>query len=284
MDLSKKTNILESLSDGENTFEIIEFERLEGATDPYMAMGLFFAKEAGLKIRQVRITLNNSSIKTEAGALYYYRGNIQSDSKVGGVGGFIKKGISGALTNESMLKPQYKGTGEIYLEPSFKHYLALELDNDSIIVDKGVFYCCSKGIEIRSSAQKNISSALFGGEGIFQIELRGSGTVILELLVPKSEIEEIEIKRGEELKVDGNFAFARTSGVDFAVTTSDKSLIGSALNGEGLLNTFTGEGTVWLAPTQPIYQSMAVGLMPSNDSMNNTATNKAMSLLGKFLD
>lgn len=58
------------------------------------------------------------------------------------------------------------------------------------------------------------------------------------------------IENGEELKVDGNFAIARTSGVNFSVTKSDKSLIGSALNGEGFLNTFTGNGTVWLAPTQ----------------------------------
>ncbi|MGO0941049.1 AIM24 family protein, partial [Clostridioides difficile] len=82
MDLSKKVKILENASDGKSEFEILEFEKLEGASSPLMAMGL---------------KLNNSSIKTEAGALYYYKGNISSETKIGGVGGLFKKGISGAL-------------------------------------------------------------------------------------------------------------------------------------------------------------------------------------------
>ena len=77
--------------------------------------------------------------------------------------------------------------------------------------------------------QKNISSTLLGGEGLFQIELTGSGVVILECSVPKSEIVECEISKSEELKVDGNFAIARTKGVNFSVTKSDKSLFGSAI-------------------------------------------------------
>ncbi len=73
-----------------------------------MAMGLYFAKQAGLRSRIVRVKLNNSSVKTEAGALYYSKGNLVSDAKMGGVGGFFKKGISGALTSESLVKPSYK--------------------------------------------------------------------------------------------------------------------------------------------------------------------------------
>ena len=251
-----KTN---ELSYNGATFEILEYNELSGASSTESAMHIFFLNQAGLKLKQVKITLNNSSIKTEAGALYYYKGNIQSQSNIGGVGGLFKKAISGALTNESTIKPTYSGTGEIILEPSYKYYMALELSNDSIIVDKGML--CS---------QKNISSTVLGGEGLFQLELYGCGVVILECEVPQSEIVEYKLTNGEELKVDGNFAIARTSGVSFSVTKSDKSLIGSALNGEGLLNTFKGEGTVWLAPTQPIYRKMMYGGMPtSNNSMNN---------------
>ena len=104
---------------------------------------------------------------------------------------------------------------------------------------------------------------------MFQIQLSGSGIVILECDVPKSEIVEYEINLGEELKVDGNFAIARTEGVNFCVTKSDKSLVGSALNGEGFLNTFTGSGKVWLAPTQPIYKKLHYGLPIGNKSMSN---------------
>lgn len=267
--LENKISIIDSISYDGVDFEIIAYNNLEGAQNIETAMGLFFANQAGLKIKQVRIKLNNSTVKTEAGALYYYKGNIKSKSNIGGVGGLLKKAVSGTITNESAIKPSYSGTGEILLEPSYKHYLIMELNNESIIVDKGMFYCCSEDINVKGIMQKNISSTLLGGEGLFQIELSGSGIVILECNVPKSEIVECEISKGEELKVDGNFVIARTKNVNFSVTKSDKSLFSSAINGEGLLNTFTGEGKVWIAPTQPMYEKMGGTLPTNNNSMNN---------------
>lgn len=268
--LNKNVTVIDKASYGGATFEVLAYDELNGAQSISTAMGLFYINQSGLKLKQIRITLNNDSIKTEAGALYYYKGRIETKSNIGGVGGLFKKAVSGTMTNESTVKPSYSGTGEIILEPSYKHYILMELNNESIIIDKGMFYCCSDSINIKAFMQRNVSSAMLGGEGIFQLELSGSGIVVLESNVPQSEIIECEIAPGEELKVDGNFAIARTSGVTFSVTTSEKSLIGSALNGEGLLNTFRGQGTVWIAPTQPVYARMAYGALPtSNSSMNN---------------
>ena len=267
--LYENISVIDSISYDNVDFEIIQYNNLEGPQSIETAMGLFFANQSGLKMKQVRIKLNNSGVKAEAGALYYYKGKIQAKSNIGGVGGLLKKAVSASITNESTIKPVYSGVGEVFLEPSYKHYIIMELNNDSIIVDKGMFYCCSEDINIKGVIQKNISSTLLGSEGLFQIELSGSGVVILECNVPKSEIIECNISRGEELKVDGNFAIARTKGVNFSVTKSDKSLFGSAINGEGLLNTFSGEGTVWIAPTQPMYEKLRYGLPTTNNSMNN---------------
>lgn len=268
--LNKNVTVIDKISYGGATFEVLAYNELNGAQNINTAMGLFYINQSGLKLKQIRVTLNNESIKTEAGALYYYKGNIESKSNIGGVSGLFKKAVSGTMTNESAIKPSYSGTGEIILEPSYKHYILMELKNESIIVDKGMFYCCSDSINIKSFIQKNMSSAVLGGEGVFQLELSGSGVIVLESNVPQNEIVKYEILPGEELKVDGNFAIARTSGVTFSVTKSDKSLIGSALNGEGFLNTFKGEGTVWIAPTQPVYARMLYGALPTiNNSMNN---------------
>lgn len=266
---NKKYKIIDEVSYNGATFEILEFEQLNGATNVNTAVNLFYAREVGMKLRQVRINLENSKIKTEAGALYFYKGKIESETKMGGVTGVFKKAISGGLTNESAMKPVYKGTGEVWLEPSFSHYIVLELQGDSIIVDKGMFYCCSEEIEVLPQMQKNISSTVLGGEGMFQIKLSGHGVVILESSIPTDEIITYNLEKGEVLKVDGNIAIARSESVDFSVTKSDKSLIGSALNGEGLLNTFKGEGTVWLAPTAPIYEQIKFGKPILNKSSNN---------------
>ena len=269
MDLDKNMIVLQKCSHNNVDFEVLAYDKLRGAQSVNMAQSMFFAEQTGLKVKQVRITLNNSSIKTEAGALYYSKGKIESKTKSGGATGLFKKAVSGSITNESAIKPTYSGSGEILLEPSYKHYILMALNDESIIVDKAMFYCCSEDITVKGVMQKNISSTLLGGEGLFQIELTGSGVVILECSVPKSEIVECEISKGQELKVDGNFAIARTKGVNFSVTKSDKSLFGSAINGEGFLNTFSGEGKVWIAPTQPMYEKMRYGLPTDNNSMNN---------------
>ena len=131
-----------------------------------------------------------------------------------------------------------------------------------------MFFCCSSSIEVKDFMQKDLSSSILGNEGLFQIELSGSGIIVLECNVPKNEIVEFSLSHGEELKVDGNFAIARTKGISFSVTKSDKTLFGSAINGEGFLNTFSGEGTIWLAPTQPMYQKMKYSMPTNNNSMN----------------
>lgn len=267
-DLLNKFNILETAEYNGVKIEIVEVSNLEGASSPRMGMELYFGQQSGLKMRMVRIQLRGDSIKTEAGALYYYKGHIQSQTKMGGAVGFIKKGLIGSVTDESAAKPVYTGTGEIYLEPSFKHYIILNLNNTSIIVDKGLFYCCTGDIEVSAQAQGNISSALLGGEGVFQTKLSGTGIVVLESNVPSSEIVAYELQPQEELKVDGNFAIARLETVQFSVTKSDKSLIGSMLNGEGFLNSFIGPGVVWLAPTSPFYYKMMYGNL-GNNSINN---------------
>lgn len=87
--LDEKISIIDSISYDGVDFEIIAYNNLEGAQNVETAMGLF-CKSSWLKMKQVRIKLNNSAVKTEAGALYYYKGNIQSKSNIGGVGGLLK--------------------------------------------------------------------------------------------------------------------------------------------------------------------------------------------------
>jgi len=75
--------------------------------------------------------------------------------------------------------------------------------------------------------------------------------------------------------VDGNFALMRTGRIDFSVEKSTRSLLGTITSGEGLLQTFRGTGSVWLAPTQDIYQRLRSGGMASLTAAtrtSNTAT------------
>ena len=189
----------------------------------------------------------------ETGDMSYFKGNLEMVSGVT-AGNLIGKMFSSAVTGEGVAQPEYKGTGMIVLEPSFNHCLVLTIDGE-VIVDKGMFYFAQGSVQVKPIVQKNISSALAGGEGIFQLSLKGKGIVVLECRVPVCEIDEIHLE-DETLKVDGNFAILRSGNISFTVERSAKSLIGSAVSGEGLVNVYRGTGTVWLAPTIKIYDTI----------------------------
>lgn len=253
MNIQNKLTMLSEMRN-DSKFQILEFDRLEGATDVGTALGLQIMNDSGIKLRQVRIILEDSSVKLESGALSYMKGEIEIRTKIGGVVGLGKKFLNSKLTGETMFKPTYEGTGEIFLEPSFGHFVLIELEDEEIIVDDGLFYACEEDVEVGAAMQKSVSSMLFGNEGIYQTSISGSGIVVLEIPVPESEIFKCKLFN-DTLKVDGNFAVLRTSNVKFTVEKSF-SLIGSVTNGEGLLNVYSGTGEVWLLPTMNIYQDL----------------------------
>lgn len=238
--LSEMVKVIDK-SEGKGIFfEVIQYEKLQGKYDT----GNYhhFVN----KLRQVRVYIDGGELVTESGALQFMKGavNMKVDSSLGSVARGL---LGGMATGESSVKPKYTGKGEIYLEPSYSHYLILELDNDELVADKGTFYCCEGSIEIGVFTQKNFSSAIAGGEGLFQTRLRGSGVAVLESKVPFEQILVYQLNN-EKLQVDGNYSIVRRGNINFTVEKSTKSLIGSARSGEGLLQTFTGTGEVWLIP------------------------------------
>ncbi|HEY5525648.1 MAG TPA: AIM24 family protein [Clostridium sp.] len=252
-------------------FQVLEYDKLEGAIDVQTAFGINVMNDAGIKLKQVRIILEDSSIKLEAGALSYMKGDIGIKNKTGGVIGLGKKFINSKITGEKMFKPTYQGTGEIFLEPSFGNFALIELEDEEIIVDDGLFYACEAEVEVGSAMQKSISSMVFGNEGLFQTKISGSGIVVLELPVPESEVFKCKIFN-DTIKVDGNLVVLRTSNVKFTVERSS-SIIGSATNGEGLLNVYAGTGEVWLLPTKSVYsdiKSMGFEQMRNPEGSSNT--------------
>ena len=266
----ENVRVLEDFECGGLKVEILEYEKLQGLTNTYMAQQVYFMEKQHIRARQIALYLNNDKVTIEKGAMSYFQGNIQMVSGVT-VGNALGRLVRGAVTGEQMAQPEYTGTGLLVLEPSFKHFLVLELaNNESIIVDDGMFYCAQGSVRMRSVAQRSISSALGGGEGLFQQELTGPGLIVLESPVPMAEIDIIELN-GDTLKVDGNFAVLRSSELQFTVERSAKTLIGSAVSGEGLVNVYRGKGQVWLAPTIKIYNTMSTAFslgMGSTTAMN----------------
>lgn len=251
--------------------DVMEYQRLMGTRSMYSAQTMYFMERQNIRVRQIAIYLENNSVKIEPGAMSYFQGNLEMVSGMT-VSNAIGRIFSGAVTGEAAARPEYRGTGMVVLEPSFKHFIVIDLaQGERIIVDKGMFYAAQGSVAVEPFMQRNLSSAALGGEGIFQMSLTGPGLCVLECAVPMCEIDIIEMNN-DVLKVDGNFSVLRRGNIEFTVERSAKTLIGSAVSGEGLVNVYRGTGEVWLAPTIKVYNMLGDGIYGSMPNMNTSSS------------
>jgi len=253
---NSKIRVLQSIEGQGVTIEILEYARLDGCRDVKSARNIYYANEAGIRLKQVRIQLDGGAVHLEPGALHFMKGHIDVVSKAGGLLGLARGIATKLLAKEKIFRPRYSGQGEIHLEPTFGHFLIHYLNDETLIADKGLYYCSEETIRVSLSVQKNLSSSLFGGEGLFQTKVSGTGVCVFLCPVPADEVICYDLN-DETLKVDGNFALMRSGDICFSVRPSAKNPIGMLTTGEGLLQTFKGTGRVWIAPTQAIYEQLS---------------------------
>lgn len=263
---------------------------LEYVTDlsvnPSSAVTSYFAHKMNVRKRQVLIEINNNEYTVSAGAMQWTLGNVEISSDVKGVGDLFGKAIKGAVTKEAAVKPKYKGNGILVLEPTYRHIILEDLSEwpSGIVLDDGMFLACESSIKQDVVMRSNLSSAVFGNEGLFNLKLEGNGIVALESFVPRDELIEITLDN-DVLKVDGNFAVAWSGSLQFTVEKSTKSLIGSGISGEGLVNVYRGSGKVLLAPVNGQAMAQRTGNNPPpTGSGGATVGNIAGSALGGLIN
>lgn len=229
-------------------FQVVEYKR-DLSVMPSEAMLAYYCNEMNVRKRQVICDVGMSNITLQAGAMQWTVGNVNATTGIKGVGDLFGKALRGSVTGESAIKPEYTGNGTLVLEPTYKHILLIDTAdwNGSVVLDDGLFLACESKLKHKAVARSNFSSAVAGGEGLFNLGIQGNGILCLESKCPKEELIEVELN-DDVLKVDGNFAIAWSGSLNFTVERSGKSLVGSAASGEGLVNVYRGTGRVLLAP------------------------------------
>ena len=211
-------------------FKVMEHERdlSVGYSD---AIDEYFASKMNVRRRQVVIDLDESAPAIlQAGAMQW------------------------TVTGESAIKPEFSGHGTIALEPTEKFIILQNVADwpGGLCIEDGMFLACDGTVQQSVVSRSSLSSAIAGGEGLFNLSLSGTGVVALESYVPMEELVAVTLEN-DTLKIDGNLAVMWSAGLEFTVERSSKSLIGSAASGEGLVNVYRGTGTVLMSPVAPSY-------------------------------
>ena len=235
--------------DEKGCFQVIEYQRDLSVT-PDSAATAYFSAQMNVRRRQLVCDLSKAPVTIQAGAMQWMLGNVNATTGIKGVGDMATKLLRGKASGESAIKPEYTGDGLLVLEPTFKHLLLLDAEDwgGSVVLDDGLFLACDSRLTHKTVMRSNLSSAVAGGEGLFNLSLNGRGVFCLEADCPWEELIEIELK-DDVLKVDGNFVIAWSGSLNFTVERSGKSLIGSAASGEGLVNVYRGTGRLLMLPT-----------------------------------
>ena len=259
-------------------FHVLEYVQ-DASVSPMNAMNEYFMSKMNVRRRQVVIDIDKDhSAIIQAGAMQWMGGNVQATSGVKGIGDFLGKALKGAVTKETAVKPEYVGEGCLVLEPTYKYIILADVGkwgSAGMTIEDGMFLACDANVKSKVVARKNLSSAVLGGEGLFNLSLQGNGIAALESNVPEDELIEV-ILENDELKIDGNLAVCWSSNLEFTVERSTKTLVGSAVSGEGLVNVYRGTGRVLMCPVAP-----TTSLFESTNTMAAKSAAKSSNTFGK---
>ena len=259
-------------------FHVLEYVQ-DASVSPMNAMNEYFMSKMNVRRRQVVIDIDKDhSAVIQAGAMQWMGGNVQATSGVKGIGDFLGKALKGAVTKETAVKPEYVGEGCLVLEPTYKYIILADVGkwgSAGMTIEDGMFLACDANVKSKVVARKNLSSAVLGNEGLFNLSLQGNGVAALESNVPEDELIEV-ILENDELKIDGNLAVCWSSNLEFTVERSTKTLVGSAVSGEGLVNVYRGTGRVLMCPVAP-----TTSLFESTNTMTAKAAAKSSNTFGK---
>jgi len=162
--------------------------------------------------------------------------------------GGLLKAAKRLLAGENFFLNHYTagaGGGELCLAPSLPGDMQeYDMNGEKLIVQGGSYLASSPDIDIDLGWQG--FKSILSGEGLFWVNLTGSGKVIFNSF---GAIYPVEVN-GEYIVDTGHIvAFNETLG--FTLTKAGKSWVSSILGGEGLVCKFQGQGTVWCQSHNP---------------------------------
>lgn len=238
------------VTDEKGPFRVAEYKR-DLSVSPANSEVAYFSSEMNVRKRQLVCRMNGNGITTQAGAMQWFAGDVKCTTGIKGIGDFVGKAFRGKATGESVIKPEYVGSGLLVLEPTYRYLLLMDASEwpGGVVLDDGLFLACESTLRHSTVMRSNFSSAIAGGEGLFNLKLEGKGTFCIEADCPYEELIEIDMQ-DDVLRIDGNFAVAWSAGLSFTVERSGKSLLGSAASGEGLVNVYRGTGRVLMMPVR----------------------------------
>jgi len=183
-------------------------------------------------------------VRAQAGAMTYMTDGIEMDARMEGG---LMAGLKRAVAGQSLFLTFFRcnaPTGKVaFSAPYPGKIIQMPLANSSLLCQRDSFLCATGHVDINVEFTKRLGAGFFGGEGFILERLEGNGELFIH---SGGTIVQMELKRGEKLKVDTGCLVAFDPTIDY-----DVEFVGgvrtAVFGGEGLfLAAMTGPGRIWI--------------------------------------
>jgi uncharacterized protein (TIGR00266 family) len=181
------------------------------------------------------------SIHAEAGAMVAMSGNVDLQSQLkGGLMGALKRAVGGETAFVSTFTAQ-AGPGEVCFAPGAPGDIAaIELNNQTFFVQSSSYLAGDTSLTV--DTRWGGARSFFGGEGLFVLQIQGSGLLLV------SSFGSIHRKRliyGERYVVDTGHLVAWEGHMQYELRkASSAGWFRSMVSGEGIVAEFAGPGEI----------------------------------------
>ncbi|MGN1022054.1 MAG: TIGR00266 family protein [Lachnospiraceae bacterium] len=199
----------------------------------------------GFQLAKVHLG-NGETAKIENGAMVYMQdvkleGKLNSQKK--GIGGLLSAVARSVVSSESMFITKVTGTapdGIVAIAPSVPGKIAkLEVGARQYRLNDGAFFACDDSVNYKMQKQ-NISQTIFGGSGgLFIMETEGQGDL---LIASYGDLIEVECTPAKPVTIDNEHVVAWDASLSYSIEVASGSF--GFTTGEGLVNKFTGSGSI----------------------------------------
>lgn len=180
------------------------------------------------------------SILAEAGAMVSMSANVELQAEMkGGFFGALKRAAGGESAFVSTFTAR-GGPGEVCFAPgSPGDIAALELTNQTFFVQSSSYLAGDAGLTVdtRWGGAKNF----FGGEGLFVLQVSGSGLLLLSSF---GAIHRKKLGPGERYVVDTGHLVAWEGTTQYTLRKAAAGFWRSMMSGEGIVSEFVGPGEI----------------------------------------
>jgi len=202
------------------------------------------------------------SVRAEAGAMVSYSDGIDIETgATGGILGSLKRSVLGG---ESFFQNTFTAqqAGQVTLAPPLPgDVIRHDLEDERLLVQSGSFLAADEAVELDTAFGG--AKTFFGSEGLFLLEMVGTGPTFLSSY---GAIHEVELGEGERYTVDTGHIVAFEDTADFSVDAVG-GLRSTLFSGEGLVCHFSGPGRVWLhSRSQDAFLSWLIPQLPTQNN------------------